>query len=116
MSLLRQRATDVSVESTFKAGRPALARLRFVSVMRVDSDEELNEPASQPNARDGAAYAQPEVTANSKATERPSRRDDAVLRTTSEGVRDETMGPASWDMGSGRSGLDLGWWPVLRSR
>src|SRR5688572_28369499 len=38
MSLLRQRATEVSVLSTLRALSPALARLRLVSAMRSRSE------------------------------------------------------------------------------
>ena len=55
MSLLRQRATDLSVESTLSAGSPAFARLRFVRVTRSASEAVLNDSLSQPNVRDGLA-------------------------------------------------------------
>jgi hypothetical protein len=47
MSLLRQRAIDVSVASTFSAFSPADARERFVRLTSSFSDDELNAPASQ---------------------------------------------------------------------
>src|SRR5690349_24101103 len=46
MSLLRQRATDVSVLSTRSDRRPADARLRFVSAMSSRSDAELKVPVA----------------------------------------------------------------------
>src|SRR6476660_4944922 len=70
MSLLCQRATDVSVESTLRALSPALARLRLVRVTRSDSDAELNDPALQARVAAGAAKAKIEVIANSNATAR----------------------------------------------
>ncbi len=80
MSLLRQRATEVRVESTLRDGRPAFARARLVRLTSCDSDEELNDELSQPKVRDGAANAKTEVIANSAATAIASRRGDEVRR------------------------------------
>jgi hypothetical protein len=55
MSLLRQRATDRSAESTLSARSPAFARLRFVKATRSASDDALNDSLSQPKVRDGLA-------------------------------------------------------------
>ncbi len=77
MSLLRQRATEVRVESTLRDLRPAFARARLVIATRSASDEELNEPASQAKVRLGAAKAAIEVTAKRSATARTSRRGEA---------------------------------------
>src|SRR6478735_2318881 len=116
MSLLRQRATDVRVESSFRAGRPAFTRLRLVRATSSASDDELNDPASQPNARDGLAKATTDVTAKVTATAIAIRRTDAVRRATSDGARNGTVKPAKRDISSGGSEAGLGWWPVLRSR
>src|SRR4051795_10135305 len=103
MSLLRQRATDVNVESTLRAGRPAFARLRLVRVTSSASDEELKEPASHAKVRAGVAKAKIDVTANSAATATASRRGDEVVRCAATEVRGGTVGPRRWGIWSGRS-------------
>src|SRR6476469_592915 len=108
MSLLRQRATDVRVESSFRAGRPAFTRLRLVRATSSASDEELNEPASQPNARDGLAKATTDVTAKVTATAIAIRRTDALRRATSDGARNGTVKPAKRDISSGAPRLAWG--------
>ncbi len=81
MSLLRQRATPASVESTLSAFSPALARLRLVSATRSAADEELNELVSQANVSDGAAKVNTELMPNRRAMARAVRRgDDARSR------------------------------------
>src|SRR3954453_21166272 len=104
MSLLRQRATDVNVESTLRAGRPAFARLRLVRVTSSASDEELKEPASQAKVRAGVAKAKIDVTGNRPAPATGSPRGGAGAR--GAGARDGrggTGGPRRWGIWSGRS-------------
>src|SRR5438034_4088222 len=73
MSLLRQRAIDVSAESTFSAGRPLLARAWFVSVMSSDSSAGLNVFADQPKTCPGVANTPSVLSANAAATSAPER-------------------------------------------
>ena len=73
MSWLRQRATDVRTESTRRALRPALARLRLVMATRSASDDALNDPLSQAKVCAGAANVKTEVRPNRSATARAIR-------------------------------------------
>src|SRR5215208_829857 len=74
MSLLRQRAIEVNVESTLSVLRPALARLRLVSAISSASDPESNAFGSKARLAAGAASAATDVKANSAATARGNRR------------------------------------------
>src|SRR5262245_26944853 len=68
MSLLRQRAIEVSVESTFSARSPAEARDWFVRLTSFFSDDEPYEPASQASAVRGTARTPTDVTAKANAS------------------------------------------------
>src|SRR5918994_6665805 len=105
MSLLRQRATEVSVLSTLSALRPAAARLRFVRAMRSRSDAELYVPLSHANADRGWARLITDVTANTRATSVPIRCEMRPgARTTGRVLR---VGRVIW---SGRSrSVGFGW-------
>src|SRR2546426_2545133 len=73
MSLLRQRAMEVSAESTLRAGSPRLVRAWLVRATSCDSAAELKELASQPSARPGAAKRPRALSTNAMAT-RPIQR------------------------------------------
>src|SRR4029079_6150278 len=98
MSLLRQRATEVSRESTLSERSPALARARLVRLTRVDSDDELNDPASQPRAEDGWASATTDDRPKTSTIARAIRRgaEDAASSSraggTVRGVATESSG------------------------
>src|SRR6187551_2797924 len=100
MSLLRQRATEVSVESTLSAFNPAAARLRLVRVTRSFSDEELKEPLSHARAADGWARLTTDVSAKRSAMTAAVRRAVGTGR-----VRDMSggglVGPVRWGGGVG---------------
>src|SRR6185503_20331068 len=86
MSLLRQRATDVSVLSTRSERRPAAARLRFVRAMRSRSELELKVPLPHASVDWGRTKLATELIANSTMTNaavrrvlRPDREDAVVV-------------------------------------
>src|SRR6188474_407179 len=68
MSLLRQRAIDVSVESTLSARSPAEARDLLVRLTSCFSDDELYEPASHARTGRGTASRPIEVIAKAIAS------------------------------------------------
>ena len=74
MSLLRQRATEVSVESTLSALRPAAARLWLVRAISCFSEAEEAEPALQASVADGVARLKTAVAMNAMATSRAAGR------------------------------------------
>src|SRR5690349_23553112 len=101
MSLLRQRATEVSRESTLSERRPALARARLVRVTRADSDDELKEPASQPNADVGWASATTDDMPKTSTIASAIRRgDDAVARSSRTARPGRVVDPAVSDIPS----------------
>ena len=67
MSFERQRAIEVSVESTLRARKPALARAWLVRVTSSCSSAALNELPSQ--ARTGAGWASSPAAVSTSATE-----------------------------------------------
>src|SRR5215213_3396197 len=87
MSLLRQRAIEVSLESTFSARRPAAARAWFVRLTSFDSEAELNEFAAQPSAVGGTARTPTEVRTNATNVRTAKRRGSANRRARSRGER-----------------------------
>src|SRR5919198_5469339 len=74
MSLLRQRAIDVRVESTRSERSPALARAWLVRVTSSRSDAELNELLLQPRTTPGVASSPSDVTTNASAVNVGRRR------------------------------------------
>ena len=103
MSLLRQRATEESVESTRSALSPALRAARLVSATRSAADDELNELVSQAKVADGAANAKTELMPNSRAIARAVRRGDAA-RPRANRVGRRTSEPVGKDMRTAYSG------------
>src|SRR6266545_4010140 len=73
MSLLRQRAIEVSAESTFSDRRPAFALDWFVRAMSCCSEAELNVPELQARVEAGATRIPIEVRANETAVKRARR-------------------------------------------
>ena len=109
MSLLRQRATEVSRESTLSERSPALARARLVRLTRADSDDELNAPASQPRADDGWARAKTDDTPNTSTIAIAIRRGDEAVASSSRTARPgRVVDPTVSDIPSGCSGVVWG--------
>ncbi len=79
MSLLRDRATDVRVESTRSDLRPAAARDWFVMATSCCSDVELYWPELQASVGRGATSRPTDVIANATATISPKRRGVALI-------------------------------------
>src|SRR6266536_1331262 len=90
MSLLRQRATDVSVESTLSVRRPALARARLVKATSCDSAVESNAPLSQARLRAGVARVAMEVSPNRSAVASARRVVGRGLRVAPSDIRSGT--------------------------
>ena len=80
MSLLRQRAIEVRVESTLSALSPAAARDWFVSATSCFSDVELYWPELQASVGPGATSRPIAVIANARATISAKRRGVARRR------------------------------------
>src|SRR6478735_694424 len=109
MSLLRQRATEVSRESTLSERSPALARARLVSDTRADSDDELNAPASQPSADDGWASATTDDRPKTSTIASAIRRGAEAAANSSRTARPErVVDPAMSDIPMGAPGLSGG--------
>src|SRR6266850_4721478 len=78
MSLLRQRAIEASLESTFRALRPAAARAWFVRLTSWASEPELNALTSHAKVARGAASNPTEVRAKASIVMTARRRGLAV--------------------------------------
>src|SRR5258705_3846210 len=89
MSLLRDRAIAVSLESTLRTLRPCCARARFVSVTSVDSAAELKLLLSQANDVRGVASSPTDVRMNAIASITAKRRGSAwsIERSSRDGRR-----------------------------
>src|SRR4029077_18029770 len=74
MSLLRQRATDVRVESSLSALRPAAARLWLVRATSCRSEEDEADPALQARVDDGVARLNADVARKATARRRTAGR------------------------------------------
>src|SRR5689334_9300180 len=74
MSLLRQRAIEVSVESTLRERRPADARAWFVRLTSCDSEAELKLLASHASVVAGTARMPTDVAANATTSIAAKRR------------------------------------------
>src|SRR6476469_2375322 len=92
MSLLRERAIDVSVESTLRERRPAEARAWFVRLTSCDSDAELNALMSQARVVRGAASRPTEVRPNARAVIRRTRRRPAGRAVRRSATRGRAVG------------------------
>ncbi len=95
MSLLRQRATDVSVESTLSALSPAAARLWLVSATSCFSEADEYAPSDQASVAAGAASVKTDVARNATAMSR------ALGRVPSRLARDMRNGSPLAGWGSG---------------
>src|SRR5436190_12335696 len=92
MSLLRQRASDASVESTLSARRPAEARAWFVSVRSWCSDVELKVVGLQASAARGTDSSPRDDIPNAMAISRTRRRGSRARLAVGAGRREARAG------------------------
>src|SRR6476660_9791108 len=97
MSLLRDRAIAVNVESTRRDRRPADARAWFVRLTSCRSDDELNVLADQASVAEGSDSTPIEVAAKARTTSIARRRGSRRTSSIGRGAGVERAGTASID-------------------
>src|SRR3954454_14937343 len=107
MSLLRDRAIEVSFASSFSVRRPAAARAWFVRLTSCDSEAELNSLALQARVERGAARTPREVRAKAIATNVARRRGSPERAVAADFAG---TGGASRTIVNGRVSLGIAGW------
>ena len=121
MSFDRQRAIEVSAESTLSARRPALARAWLVRVINSCSSAALNELALQASTWPGFASRPTLVNANEIETIIDQRRSRAAIRlrrSEPDGAMRSRAGPPARRLidGRGNARRTVMWWRSPRLR